>query len=94
VVWKNFGIKKVKSLDGKPERVYSAGSDMETRTHTEAEIDRLASRHIARCLDRLGVDFSPALAASIKRSFRFFADDMKQVVHVASIGTEKGGGNA
>jgi len=47
-------------------------------------IDRLASRHIARCLAQLGDDFAPALAASIKRSFRFFADDVKQVMHVPS----------
>ena len=52
---------------------------METRTNTDERIDRLASRHIARCLARLGDDFAPALADSIKRSFRFFAEDVKQV---------------
>ena len=52
---------------------------METRTNTDERIDRLASRHIARCLAQLGDDFAPALAASIKRSFRFFAEDVKQV---------------
>jgi len=54
---------------------------MDVRTDTDERIDRLASRHIARCLARLGNDFPPALSSSIKRSFRFFADDVKQVTH-------------
>ena len=57
---------------------------MEARTHTDERIDRLASRHIARCLAQLGDDFAPALAASIKRSFRFFAEDVKQVAQGSS----------
>lgn len=44
-------------------------------------IDKLASRHIAKCLDHLGDTLAPVQIASIKRSFRFFADDIKQVIN-------------
>ena len=52
---------------------------MEASTNMDERIDRLASRHIAKCLDHLGDTIAPAQASSIKRSFRFFADDVKQV---------------
>ena len=64
---------------------------MDERTSTDDRIDRLTSRHIARCLAQLGDDFAPALARSIKRSFRFFAEDVKQVTQVASTENEHGG---
>ena len=57
------------------------GESMDERTHMDERIDRLTNRHIARCLAQLGDDFAPAYAASIKRSFRFFAEDVKQVAH-------------
>ena len=47
---------------------------------TEEQVDRLTSRHIAKCLDRLGDTLAPVQIASIKRSFRFFADDIKTQV--------------
>ena len=53
----------------------------ETSLSMNDSIDRLASRHIAKCLDHLGDTIAPAQASSIKRSFRFFADDVKQVMH-------------
>jgi hypothetical protein len=43
----------------------------------ETSIDRLASRHIAKCLEQLDGTLAPVQIASIKRSFRFFADDIK-----------------
>ena len=54
---------------------------METRHDMDERIDKLTSRHIARCLDYLGNTVAPATAVSIKRSFRFLADDIKQVIH-------------
>ena len=57
---------------------------MEASTNMDERIDRLASRHIAKCLDHLGDTIAPAQASSIKRSFRFFADDVKQVIHVTN----------
>ena len=57
---------------------------MEASTNMDERIDRLASRHIAKCLDHLGDTVAPAQASSIKRSFRFFADDVKQVIHVTN----------
>ncbi len=56
------------------------GESMEASTSMEQLIDRMASRHIAKCLDHLGNTIAPAQASSIKRSFRFFADDVKQVI--------------
>jgi hypothetical protein len=46
----------------------------------ELQVDRLTSRHIAKCLDHLGNTIAPAQASSIKRSFRFFAEDIKTLV--------------
>jgi hypothetical protein len=43
-------------------------------------IDRLASRHIAKLLDRLGDTVAPVQISEIKRQFRFFADDIKEQV--------------
>jgi len=54
---------------------------METRHDMDERIDKLTSRHIARCLDYLGDTVAPATAVSIKRSFRFLADDIKQVIN-------------
>lgn len=45
------------------------------------EIDRLCSRHIAKCIERLGDNMSGAEKASIKRSFRFYTEDVKQVIN-------------
>jgi hypothetical protein len=45
----------------------------------EEDIDRLASRHIAKLLTRLGDTIAPVQEAEIKRQFRFFADDVKSV---------------
>jgi hypothetical protein len=47
----------------------------------DERIDKLASRHIAKCLDFLGDTVAPTQIVSIKRSFRYFADDVKQVIH-------------
>jgi hypothetical protein len=47
----------------------------------DERIDKLTSRHIARCLDFLGETIAPSQAVSIKRSFRFLADDIKQVIN-------------
>ena len=43
-------------------------------------VDRLTSRHIAKCLDFLGDSIAPVQMQSIKRSFRFFAEDIKTLV--------------
>jgi|TARA_B100001093_G_scaffold332983_1_gene317943 hypothetical protein len=43
------------------------------------EVDRLCSRHIAKLLDRLENQLSIKDEQQIKRQFRFFADDVKQV---------------
>jgi hypothetical protein len=47
-------------------------------THAEqiAEVDRITSRQIARLLNHLG-GIAPVLEASIKRSYRFYAEDIK-----------------
>jgi len=45
----------------------------------EEQFDRLASRHIAKLLTRLGDTVAPVQVSEIKRQFRFFADDAKQV---------------
>ena len=47
----------------------------------EVMIDRLASRHIAKLLDRLGDTVAPVQVSEIKRQMRFFADDVKQVIN-------------
>lgn len=57
------------------------------------EIDRLASRHIAKCLDHLGETMAPIQKASIKRSFRYFADDVKQVMQGESHDSDESIGN-
>jgi len=51
-----------------------------SRDCMEHEIERLTNRHIAKCLDHLGDTIAPVQIASIKRSFRFFAEDIKQVI--------------
>jgi hypothetical protein len=43
------------------------------------EIDRLCSRHIAKLFDRLEYELTVKDEQQIKRQFRFFADDVKQV---------------
>jgi|1_EtaG_2_1085319.scaffolds.fasta_scaffold110322_2 hypothetical protein len=43
-------------------------------------VDRLTSRHIAKCLDFLGDSIAPVQMQSIKRSFRFFSEDIKTLV--------------
>jgi hypothetical protein len=48
--------------------------------HLEQTIDQLTSRHIARCLDYLGETLAPVQGAAIKRSFRFLADDIKDLI--------------
>jgi len=53
---------------------------MLTSKEKVARIDRLASRHIAKCLDFLGDTVAPTQIVTIKRSFRFFADDAKRVI--------------
>lgn len=55
----------------------------------EDEIDRLASRHIAKLLTRLGDTIAPVQESEIKRQFRFFADDVKQVKQ--GVNSEKSG---
>ena len=45
-----------------------------------AQVDRLTSRHIAKCLDFLGDSVAPVQIQSIKRSFRFFSGDIKTLV--------------
>ena len=52
------------------------------------EIDRLTNRHIAKCLDHLGETIAPVQKASIKRSFRFFAEDIKHVTNGEQHGNE------
>lgn len=54
----------------------------------EEQINKLASRHIARCLDFLGDTLAPTQIVSIKRSFRFFADDVKQVANTEASNNE------
>ena len=46
----------------------------------DEQVDKLTSRHIAKCLDHLGETIAPVQIASIKRSFRFFAEDVKTLV--------------
>jgi len=53
---------------------------MLTSKEKDARIDRLASRHIAKCLDFLGDTVAPTQVVTIKRSFRFFAEDAKRVI--------------
>lgn len=43
------------------------------------EIDKLASRHIAKLLRRLDGTLAPIQISEIKRQIRFFADDVKSV---------------
>ena len=43
------------------------------------EVDRLASRHIARLLNKLGDTIAPVIENEIKREFRFLADDIKNI---------------
>ena len=45
----------------------------------EEEIDRLTNRHIAKLMFRLGDTVSPSQESEIKRQFRFFANDVKNV---------------
>ena len=54
--------------------------DLNSEESMEERVDQLASRHIAKCLDHLGDTIAPVQIASIKRSFRFFAEDIKQVI--------------
>ena len=57
------------------------GGELGSRERMENEIERLTNRHIAKCLDHLGDTIAPVQIASIKRSFRFFSEDIKQVIH-------------
>jgi hypothetical protein len=52
---------------------------------TNNDIDRLASRHIAKLLTRLGDTIAPVQESEIKRQIRYFADDVKQVNTVQEI---------
>jgi len=54
--------------------------DEQDENQMEARVDQLANRHIAKCLDYLGKTIAPVQEASIKRSFRFFAEDIKRVL--------------
>ena len=58
---------------------YETVGEIKRRDCMEHEIERLTNRHIAKCLDHLGDTIAPVQIASIKRSFRFFAEDIKQV---------------
>ena len=53
----------------------------EENTCMEALIDKLASRHIAKLLNRLGSTVEQVQVSEIKREFRFLADDIKQVIN-------------
>jgi hypothetical protein len=44
------------------------------------EIDRLASRHIAKLLTKLGATCPPVVEQEIKRQFRFFSSDVISVI--------------
>ena len=67
-------------VDSRKRLVYSDGEL--NKEHMNEQVDRLTSRHIAKCLDQLGNTIVPAQMSSIKRSFRFLADDIKtQVVN-------------
>jgi hypothetical protein len=44
-------------------------------------IDKLASRHIAKVLTRLGDTIAPVVESEIKREMRFFAEDVKTLTH-------------
>ena len=59
---------------------YRVQSLNQYKEHMNEQVDRITSRHIAKCLDQLGNTIVPAQMSSIKRSFRFLADDIKQLV--------------
>lgn len=44
------------------------------------EIERLASRHIAKLLTKLGATCPPVVEQEIKRQFRFFSNDVISVI--------------
>ena len=49
--------------------------DLNHEEHMDEQVDRLTSRHIAKCLDFLGDSIAPVQMQSIKRSFRFFSEE-------------------
>jgi len=42
------------------------------------KIDKITSRHVARCLADLGVSISPSQSRTVKRWFWLMSDDIKQ----------------
>ena len=54
--------------------------ELNNKEHMDEQVDRLTSRHIAKCLDFLGDSIAPVQMQSIKRSFRFFSEDIKTLV--------------
>lgn len=53
---------------------------MRANESTSEAINRLASRHIAKVLDRLGNTIAPVQQDEIKRQMRFLASDIEQQV--------------
>ena len=56
------------------------GASLKHEYDMNEQVDRLTSRHIAKCLDFLGDSIAPVQMQSIKRSFRFFSEDIKTLV--------------
>ena len=53
---------------------------MNDRSEMCEQVDRLASRHIAKLLTRLGSTIPPVVEQEIKRQFRFFSSDVISVI--------------
>jgi hypothetical protein len=54
------------------------------------EIDKLTSRHIAKCLDNIDEELTTRQQHYIKKAFRFLSEDIKQqVINKGIINEEK-----
>ena len=62
------------------EKITDSFHETSKRCEMCAEIDRLASRHIAKLLTKLGSTIPPVVEQEIKRQFRFFSSDVISVI--------------
>jgi len=60
--------------------LYPINAETNDRCDMCNEIDRLASRHIAKLLTKLGATCPPVVEQEIKRQFRFFSSDVISVI--------------
>lgn len=57
------------------------------------QVERLASRHIAKLLTKLGNTIPPVVEQEIKRQFRFFSNDVISVIQGDTNDTDDSAGN-